>query len=129
MALLRGRATTGVTDMNAISDLSWEGSLLLWRADGVERHVRLADDIAHALALRSGGIAVVEGPRAVLLDEEGRLKVSLANPFSPERGVIFYYFRYEGHELVLILAGPGGSDFKSIVDETSGELSQPCEAR
>jgi hypothetical protein len=110
----------------------WAGSILSWTMDGESRQAEFRHNVASALALRSGGIAVVEESGreawAVILNSDGTLRVFLRNPFGREQGLVFYYFRYDGAELVVIFAGATG-DLACRVDEVTGELSAPRETR
>ncbi len=115
-----------------ITDLKWTGPTLSWHAAGAPKQLELSQDVANALVLHSEGIAVVLvgknwDDRALILNADGSVRAELKNPFPPEEGIEFYYFRYEGERLIVALARRG--DFKCYVDEATGALSKPQETR
>ncbi|MEX1118840.1 MAG: hypothetical protein WEB60_08605 [Terrimicrobiaceae bacterium] len=118
--------------MSAISELKWTGNFLSWCSNEGPKEISFHRQIANALLLRSNGIAVVEGndleARALILNSDGSIRAILKNPFNPEQAQMFYYFNYEGTNLVVILAGTT-RDFACEVDETTGVLSLPRETR
>jgi hypothetical protein len=118
--------------MKSISDLKWVGKILSWKVNGEAKQTEFSHDVENAVVLHSEGIAVIEGndwnAQASLLNADGSQRALLKNPFRPEEGLAFYYFNYEGEHLVVILAG-AARDFAYRVDETTGTLSAPHEAR
>lgn len=120
------------------TDLRWEGHTLFWKASGVLHRLNREHTISHALALRSGGIAVIEDlgqntratfrSAAALLNSDGTTRATLENPFSVNERLDLYYFNYEGEQLVVFLAG-ALKDFRCIVNVDTGELSTPIESR
>lgn len=118
--------------MSNISELSWTGCVLSWKAEQILRQVKLDREVVNAIPLLSGGVAVIEGndwtAHAIIFNLDGSLRVSLQNPFRPEDGMVFYYFNYEGANLIVVLAGTT-RDFACQVDELTGVLSSPRETR
>ena len=119
---------------DAITNLKWSGPVLSWQAAGAPQHLKFQRDVENALVLRSEGIAVVLAgknwdDRALILNADGSMRAELKNPFQPEEGKVFYYFTYERERLIVVLASSGRGDFKYDVDEATGALSKPQEAR
>ena len=89
--------------------------------------------IEQAIPLQGGGVAAIVRPpagpsSARLYNPDGSLRATLSNPLAGSAGFEFYYFIYFGDQLRVVLAG-ATSDFQSIVDEATGEISPPTEAR
>ena len=118
--------------MSTVTNIKTAGSVVSWEADGAPQSITLPGEVTNALALRSGGVAVIVGndwrATASLLNADGSLRVELKNPYPPERGMAFYYFNYEGDTLVVVLAGTT-RDFRCRIDELTGEMSSPIETR
>ena len=118
--------------MSIVSNVKTAGRVVSWEGDGVPQSITLPGEISNALALRSGGVAVIVGndwrATASLLNADGSLRAELKNPYPPEQGMAFYYFNYEGDTLVVVLAGTT-RDFRCQIDESTGAMSPPIETR